>query len=255
MALKKISKISLLESSFWFFIPGFIMYIGFYIFMPAMKELGISYLFSFLLFLWGSTILLIPLSIFLYKKEGNKLEWGSFKERFRIKKLTKKEWLLVFGVLALVILSDGIFSETAKWLGTLPGFSPPEYFTAPFNPFDEILPFTHLFDFELKGQWWLLAVWIPLHTLSMIGEELMWRGYILPRQEATHKRPLIIHVCQWAFLVHAFMKWNFIGMLPGMFLTTWIAYKTKNTLASFLVHALGNSLLWILLLLGIMGIW
>jgi membrane protease YdiL (CAAX protease family) len=108
----------------------------------------------------------------------------------------------------------------------------------------------------IKGNWGILALWIPLNLISMIGEEFMWRGYILPRQELTHgKWAWLVNGLMWAFLVHACLKWHFIGMLPSMLLTPWLAQRLKNTSASAMVHIVGNAILfWALLLIGVLGI-
>ena len=51
-----------------------------------------------------------------------------------------------------------------------------------------------------------------------------------------------------------FMKWNFISFLPSMLITPFVAQKTKNTWVSLLIHGVPNTILWILLLSGILGI-
>jgi membrane protease YdiL (CAAX protease family) len=40
-------------------------------------------------------------------------------------------------------------------------------------------------------------------------------------------------------------------MLPSMLIAPWIAQFTGSTWASFATHSIGNSLLWLLLILGI----
>jgi hypothetical protein len=57
-----------------------------------------------------------------------------------------------------------------------------------------------------------------------------------------------------AFILHACLKWQFIGMLPSVLLTPWVAQKCRSTWESAIVHIIGNSPIWILILLGILGI-
>jgi membrane protease YdiL (CAAX protease family) len=52
----------------------------------------------------------------------------------------------------------------------------------------------------------------------------------------------------WAWLVHAVLKWHFIGMIPGMLAAPLIAQFTQSIWAAFIVHAVPNALLWLLLL-------
>ena len=57
----------------------------------------------------------------------------------------------------------------------------------------------------------------------------------------------------WAWLVHAVLKWHFIGMVPGMLLTPLIAQATQSTWAGLVVHARPNALLRLLPLWGILS--
>ena len=34
------------------------------------------------------------------------------------------------------------------------------------------------------GRYWLLAAWVPCWVLNIMGEEILWRGVMVPRQEA-----------------------------------------------------------------------
>ena len=34
------------------------------------------------------------------------------------------------------------------------------------------------------GRWWILAAWAPFFFANILGEEFLWRGVMLPRQEA-----------------------------------------------------------------------
>jgi len=82
----------------------------------------------------------------------------------------------------------------------------------------------------------------------------MWRGYILPRQELSlGKQAWLVNGLLWNFVLHAVLKWQYIGMMPSMLLTPWLAQKLKNTWASFLVHFGGNLLVVVFLLPGILG--
>jgi len=107
----------------------------------------------------------------------------------------------------------------------------------------------------LQGNWRLFFLFILLHIIAMFSEELMWRGFILPLQEGLFGEfAWLVNGLMWAWLVHAGLKWHFIGMLPGMLIAPWVARYTGNTFAAFIVHAGGNSILWILLFLGVLGL-
>ena len=105
----------------------------------------------------------------------------AFKKRFRLNPIVGKLWFLIVGVLIICIISDLSLDGIGKWLGKIPFFAPPDYLPIPFNPFLEItLPFKEFIGVQLKDNWGILFIFVPLHIIAMLGEELMWRCYILP---------------------------------------------------------------------------
>ena len=66
-----------------------------------------------------TTILLIPLSLILYKHEGNEKSLLAFKNRFRLNLIAGKLWFLVIGVLIVCIISDLSLDGIGRWLGKI----------------------------------------------------------------------------------------------------------------------------------------
>ena len=260
MTEKFIKPMPLWLSLIFFGIPGFIIYMLVYYGVPYLLNIGMPLVYAMPLLLTLPGILLIPVSLILYSVDNKKYHYNSFKERFRLYKIKGKEWLLVLLVFVLCLAADELLQPVGKWLAGIQFFSPPGYIdkvSAPLNPFKEFsFPITEFMGTTIKGNWLILLVWIPLNLMSMIGEELLWRGYILPRQEKRHKKyAFIINSLLWEFFIHACMKWNYIGMIPSMVLTPWIAQKLQNTTASMFVHIVGNILLFFLfILIGVLGI-
>lgn len=254
---RNVKSISLIESIILFSIPGVVLYIGFYYIIPILNKIDVPIILSFPFFLWIGILPLLPISIYLYKKENREYSLEDFKKRFRLNKIKGKDWFWVVGGIFSVIVFDFIIGEPiAKRMAGIKIFQPPEYFPAIFNPLKDIsLPIESILGVNLKGNWWFLIITVPIHTIAMISEEFIWRGYILPMQEKKYgKYAWLINGLLWAYLVHGFLKWSYISFLPSMLITPWIAQKTKNTCISFLVHAVPNTLLWLLLLLGILGV-
>jgi len=91
--------------------------------------------------------------------------------------------------IAINLLQASFLDGIGRWLGRINFFAPPDYLPIPFNPFLKVtLPFKEFLGVQLKGNWGILFVFVPLHITAMSGEELMWRGYILPRQEVKYGR-------------------------------------------------------------------
>lgn len=253
----QIKPIHLWKSILFFGVPGLFLYLGLVHGIPYFRSHGYPDIFLFPFFLWLPLISLLPVSLLLFKREQKQQPDLKLKERFRLKKITKRDWLwIIGGVLFVLIFDFAIMEPVSKWMATTPLFSAPDHFPVLFHPLKEIqFPITDFLGVSLNGNWIFLIVMIVLHTIAMVAEEFMWRGYVLPRQEKTYgKHAWLVNGLLWGYLLHFFMKWNFISFLPSMLITPFIAQKTKNTWVSFLIHGIPNTILWILILTGILGI-
>ncbi|MCR8645506.1 CPBP family intramembrane metalloprotease [Paenibacillus sp. N1-5-1-14] len=237
-----------------FGIPGILLYCGFYYWTPKLMSKGVPLIFSFWFFLWMPVILLLPLSIFLYWLDGGIMSISAFKERFHLIPIEGNDWFWVFGAVIFTIIFDQLLEPVGKYFARLRFFAPPSYLPAPFNPLKKFsVPPNKFFDVSLRKNWILLVLFVPIHIVAMFSEELMWRGYILPSQiDIFGAYAWIINGLLWAWVIHACLKWHFIGMLPGMLIAPWIAQHTDSTWASFAAHAIGNAPLWIILFIGIL---
>lgn len=253
----KVKPISLWQSILFFGIPGLLLYLGLVYGIPILKSYGFPDIFLFPFFLWLPLIPLLPASLALFRREQKYQPDLTLKERFRLKKITKKDWLWVVGGILFVLIFDFVIMEpVSKWMASIPLFSAPDHFPILFHPLKEItFPLTSFLGVPLYGNWLFLIVMIVLHTIALIAEEFMWRGYLLPRQEKRHgKYAWLVNGLLWGYLLHFFMKWNFISFLPGMLITPFIAQRRKNTWVSLMIHGIPNTILWILILTGVLGV-
>lgn len=251
-----IQPIPIWQSVLWFGIPGLIGYVGLYYGVPYLSNLGFPLIFSFPFFLWLPIAPMLPISLLMFVRERRQHNM-LFAERFRFRKPTPRDWVYMLGGIIAVLFFDFVVGENlsiSEWLATVPGFRPPDHFPVLFHPLKEIhLPLATFLDVPLKGNWLLLIMAVSLHVYMLMSEEFLWRGYLLPRHIATHgKFAWLVNGLLWAYLLHAMLKWHFISFLPGMLITPWCAQKTQNTWVSCAVHIIPNSLLWVLLLHGIM---
>lgn len=243
-------------SLLFFGIPGAIGYWNAYAGIPLLVKHGVPLIIAFPTLLSGMGILLMGVALIAYRLEGNQWNWQAFKDRMRIHSFTRKQGLLILAILVICIICDSLLEGTGKWLARIPAFAPPGYFPPPFNPLVEVkFPIHEILGAPFKGNWFIFWFWAPLSLVSMIGEELLWRGYILPRQELAHgKWAWVLNGLLWGYFFHAGLKWQFLGMWASMLLTAWIAQRQKNTVASAIVHIGGNAILfWLFLLAGITG--
>jgi len=178
-------------------------------------------LFWFIVAGLGIFLPLIITGILILKAEGFGITRKTWVERLRFRKISKRDILWCLGGLILV----GIFSALImKGMELLIG------------KFDHSPAFMS-FEPLTKGRYWLLLVWLPYWILNILGEEFLWRGVMLPRQEvAFGKYTWIIHGIGWG-LFHIAFGWQLlITLIPLIFIQSYIVQKTKNSWIGVIMH-------------------
>jgi len=164
---------------------------------------------------------LIITGILILRYEGYKISKNTWIERLRFRKLTKSD--LIMCLIGFVFV--GIFSGLLMKMLVL--------ISGQFNH----SPAFMIFEPLSKGRYWLLLVWAPYWILNIMGEEFLWRGVMLPRQEiAFGKYTWIIHGFGWS-LFHVAFGWQLlITLIPLIFIQLYIVQKTKNSWIGVIMH-------------------
>jgi membrane protease YdiL (CAAX protease family) len=103
-----------------------------------------------------------------------------------------------------------------------------------------------------KGRYWLLLVWLPYWVLNIMGEEILWRGVMLPRQElAFGKYAWLIHGLGWGIFHVAFGWQLMITLIPLIFVQSYIVQRTKNSWVGVMMHGGLNGPAFIAIALGL----
>jgi len=106
---------------------------------------------------------------------------------------------------------------------------------------------------SVRGRWEIVFLFLMLLLFNVVGEELWWRGIILPRQELTHGRwTWVVHGLLWTAF-HAFKWWDLLGLLPVCLLIAFISQRTKNNWPALIAHLLFNGLTLILVVAAVLG--
>lgn len=213
------------------FLGSFAIYIPAAILMYCMTKYLIPYLsrvtgqetilFWFIVAGLGIFTPLIITAILILKAEGYKISKSTWIERLRFRKITKTD--LIWSIAGLVLV--GVFSGIImKGLELIIG------------KFDHSPAFMS-FEPLTKGRYWLLLIWAPYWILNILGEELLWRGVMLPRQEiAFGKYTWLIHGFGWG-LFHIAFGWQLlITLIPLLFIQSFIVQKTKNSWIGVIMH-------------------
>ncbi|NQT23913.1 CPBP family intramembrane metalloprotease [candidate division KSB1 bacterium] len=183
-------------------------------------------------------IALFLLTLMLMKRDGFTLNWPSIQNRLRLHPLNKGDWLWVLIGIITVGAGMGAITYLFKSLGRPLATNPP--FLAEYHGFD-------------SGQEWFLLIWIVFFFFNIVGEEILWRGYLMPRQEMIHGRATwIVQGVLWTLFHMAFGPDLLIMLLPILFIQPWIVQKRKNTWIGIFIHGSINGPAFVMLSLGIL---
>jgi membrane protease YdiL (CAAX protease family) len=255
-----IKPLSFWKALLYFGIPAVVAILIVYVAMPLLDARGVPIFFNYLLvYATAPMIALIAASVIAYWREGNVMSWAGIKTRFRLNKMGGKSWFWAIGLTLFMFLSASLLSSTARWLASFPLFAPPDHWPAELKPTTASAPGmnaipTALMGIPLAGNWWIFFAMLASLVIATLGEELWWRGYILPRQELAHgNRTWIIHGLLWT-LFHLYAPWNLITILPGCLALSFVAQRLKNTWPAVIAHGLANGLgVLIVVVIGITG--
>lgn len=250
---EQISPMGFRQSLLFFGIPAIIMIFGFHFIMPSLISKGIQPFYAYFIGLGIPLFFMLLASIYAFLKEGNERTWETFKKRYRFKKLSLK--LLFFTLIAFVIivLIYGITVRLNMFL-LQKGFVPMPDLPGWLNTSKEI----SIADMDkafggLKGNYLALVAFLTFLVFNILGEELWWRGYILPRQELVFgKYTWLVHGLMWT-LFHAFKWWDLFSLLPVTLILTYLVWRLKNNTIGIILHLLINGLGLIPIILGILG--
>jgi membrane protease YdiL (CAAX protease family) len=101
------------------------------------------------------------------------------------------------------------------------------------------------------NEYWLFAVWLPYFFFNIFGEELLWRGYLLPRQVGLMGRyAWVLNAALWA-IFHVGIGWRIaVVLLPIECIVPYIVQRRGNTWLGIIIHGLYNGTGFILVALG-----
>jgi membrane protease YdiL (CAAX protease family) len=175
----------------------------------------------------GPAFVLLPLLIFGVLMAWRELPTRNLAQlckRLRLSALGGGDIAWAIGGLLMISIASVLILALARHLD--PNFRPsPEFLRQP--------PGWHA---------WVFVAWIPLFVTNIVGEELCWRGYVLPRQEAAlGGAAWLLNGIMWC-LFHWSFGWSVMLMLlPIALLLPWIVQRRRNTWVGIVIHAVFNA--------------
>jgi len=184
--------------------------------------------------------LFVPLLMFAVwraRAEGN-LGLRAILKALHVKPFTTLDWKYsIFGLLLVLFLTGGIFGvswllhSVLGWrmLSTTPWFMT----MRPFAGAEQLL----------------LLVWLPMFFFNIVGEELLWRGYVQGRLPG--KLAWLLCSLLWLLFHIPFGPGVMLMALPALLIIPYVFAKTRNTLTGIFIHALFNGPAFIAIALGL----
>jgi len=207
-----------------FGLTGLVLYLETNYLIPYLAQIsGIeTIIWWFVVAAFGMFIPLLFIASCFLRQEGELFKPGMWKDRLRFRKMNSGDWIWgIGGIIVIGALSYVIMIVMEKMTG----------------PVDHQPPFMQ-FEPLATGRYWILAVWLPFWIFNIMGEEILWRGVILPRQEASFgKYAWIVQGFGWGLFHIAFGSQLLITLLPILFILPYIVQKRKNSWIGVFLHA------------------
>ncbi|MFC2041914.1 type II CAAX prenyl endopeptidase Rce1 family protein [Chloroflexota bacterium] len=191
-------------SAILFIIPSLFFMMSSHLVMPWLDIFGLAQFESVVVaFTIPHAGLFAAALIAYHRVEKLPLRWSAFAERFRLPRLTFKIVLLGLGIFVVGAVASQLLAQVGLLLITNGIIPIPSNLPLLLDPNIQIsLPVLERFvGGPILGSWNVAIAFFVMLFFNITGEELWWRGYILPRQQLVHGR--------WTWLIHGLMWWGF----------------------------------------------
>jgi membrane protease YdiL (CAAX protease family) len=199
---------------------------------------------------------LFVLSMIIVRREEGNLRWATVKRRLRLGtprdpktgETRRRLWLWLIPLLiattiwelALTSYADGLWVSAFPFFKEPPGSSMAAFFQSP--------AVLH----RLVGAWWFLALFVVQAIFNTIlGEEFLFRGVLLPKMEGVFGRwSWVANGVLFGFY-HVHQPWGIAGsVISGAFLYAYPTWRFRSTWMGIIVHS-AQSVYFGFLILGI----
>ena len=227
---------------------------------PFLEDRGMHQFSAYLAgFILGAAPFL-PLAFVMLKQEGQPMRWASLSGRLGFRRFGGRQFAFMIGLTVLAYVATLVASPTQSWFTDLGSWlQPGDVFHPLQDPMDAS---NSVIDASVAwmgpdpaGSWvWGVAI-VVLFFLNIVGEELLWRGVLWPRQELVHgERTWLVHGFMWYLFHLPFYPWFAISGLPQAFILSYLFQKTKNTWLVLIMHTIFNAVFYVLLLSIVLGV-
>jgi uncharacterized protein len=198
---------------------------------------------------------LFVLSMIIVRQEEGNLRWATIKRRLRLN--TPREpatgeprprlWLWVVPFLVAVVVVELALRSPIEnaWVSVFPFFEEPATYR-----FDAIFQSQEILA-RLVGAWWFFALFVIYAVFNTIlGEEFLFRGVLLPKMEGVFGRGSWVANSVLFALYHVHQPSGILDSFFTGLLYTYPAYRYRSTWMSIILHS-AQSVFFAFLVLGI----
>lgn len=201
-------------------------------------------------------IWLFVLSMIIVRQEEGNLHWATVKHRLRLNpphdpktgETRPRLWLWVIPLIIAIAIWDVVLRPYVikLWVSIFPFLAEP-----PGYSMDAVFKSPEIMD-RLVGAWWFLGLFVLNAAFNTIlGEEFLFRGVLLPKMEGVFSRwSWVANGVLFGFY-HLHQPWGILpSVIAGVFLYTFPSWRFRSTWLGVIVHS-GQSVYMAFLILGI----
>ncbi|MFZ5807649.1 MAG: CPBP family intramembrane glutamic endopeptidase [Chloroflexota bacterium] len=201
-------------------------------------------------------IWLFVLSMLIVRREEGNFHWETVKRRLwlgaprdpKTGEIRRRLWLWVIPLILASVVWDLAFTSYADklWLSVFPFFAEP-----PGYDFGALFESREILD-RLTGAWWFFGLFVVSAVFnSILGEELLFRGVLLPKMEGAFGRwSWVANGVLFAFY-HVHQPWGILAnVVSGVFVLALPSWRFRSAWTAIIVHS-AQSVFFAFLVLGV----
>ena len=202
---------------------------------------------------------LFVLSMIIVRREEGDLRWETVKRRLRLN--TPREpatgqprarlWLWVIPFLLAVAVVELLLDSPLEnaWVSVFPFLAEPQGYS-----FDAIFQSQEILA-RLEGAWWFFALFVIQAAFNTIlGEEFLFRGVLLPKMEGVFGRSSWVANSVLFGFYHLHVPWVIPNAVITGLLYTYPAYRYRSTWMSIILHSAQSVYIGFLVLGIVLGL-
>lgn len=183
--------------------------------------------------------------LLLLRREGYRLTLDSLRDRIRWR--WPKGWRAWGIALLVLVVGFGLSQLTGPLsvaLAGVPGFVPPVWWPAASNPLAEVTGVADVFpDVNLAGNFGFIAIYFIIGLVfNIFGEEIYYRGYLMPRMRGVFGRWDWVANGILFTLKHLYQRWLYPGIAAGALAFAFAFGPLGSLPLAMAFHWIGNFL-------------